>query len=218
MNKLKAVIFDVDNTLIDRRKAFLRMCDYLIDKYSRESPYHGSKDDLIEYMVMIDANGYGGLRNFIPKLKLKWDLGLATEEFINERNSIFGGLSVSMPGLYEVLPELKKKYKLGIITNGYTSVQRDKIEAVGITEYFDDILVSQEAACEKPDPKIFDLSLKRLQINPEEAVYIGDYYPNDIIGAISAKIKPIWITQDPQEHKEFDGIYIRELKDLLKLL
>lgn len=218
MDKLKAVVFDVDNTLVDRRKTFILFCEYFIDKYAREYPYSCNKGELINYMVQIDGDGYGGIRNFIPKLQLIWELPFTIDEFINERNAVFGKFSVPMPGLNEVLPELKKKYKLGIITNGYSKVQRDKIDAVGIAEYFDDILVSQEAACAKPDKGIFELSLAKLKVKPEEAIYIGDYYPNDIEGAVNAKIKPIWITEKPDEHSEYNGIQIRDLKELLELL
>lgn len=217
MNNIKAVIFDVDNTLADRKKAFISLCEYLIHKYSPEHPYYGSKEELVEYMILIDKDGYGGIRNFIPKLKLKWEIPLTTDEYITERNEIFGKLSVPMEGLYEVIPELKKRYKLGIITNGYTKVQRDKIDEIGITDYFDDIIVSEEAGFAKPDAKIFHMSLNNLNVKPEEAVYVGDYYPNDIEGALNAKIKPVWITDRPDEHEEYDGIRIHELKDLLKL-
>ncbi len=218
MNKIKAVIFDIDGTLINRKEAFLRFCEYLIDKYASQYPYQGTKVDLINSMIEIDGNGYGGIEKFIPKLSGLWKLPLSVEEFIAERNEVFGKLSVPLPEMHEVLAQLKTQYKLGVITNGYSSVQREKIETVKITDYFDDIIVSGEEAYAKPDPRIFLLSCEHLGVKPEEAVFIGDYYPNDIAGAISAKIKPIWISEDPDEHMEYEGIRIRELKDVLKLL
>ncbi len=215
---MKAVIFDVDETLISRKESFLRFCEYLLNKYATEYPYEGTKEDLLDYMVEIDANGYGGIRNFIPKLNKFWKLPLTIEEFIRERNQLFGKLAIPFPELYEVLKALKTRYKLGIITNGYSSVQRDKIETVKITDYFDDIIVSGEVGVEKPDPRIFGLSCERLGVKPEEAVFVGDHYPNDIAGAIGANIKPIWITNNPDEHMEYNGIYISRLKDVMKYL
>ncbi len=216
---IKAIVFDLDGTLIDRRKAFLSYCNYLIDQYEPQAPFQVTRDELIHRMVEIDANGYGGLKNFIPKLKDIWELPFTTEEFIRERNRTFSKFSVPMPGACEVLTELKSRYKLGIITNGYSDCQRDKIVAVGIAPYFDDILVSGDVPYEKPDPEIFYLSCSRLKVDPEEMIYVGDYFPNDIAGALAAKIKPIWITEDPDERKEqYDGIRIRKVRDLLKLL
>lgn len=218
MKKIKAVIFDVDETLVDRKEAFIRLCEYLIDKYSPKYPFQCSKEELISHMIKIDANGYGVLEDFIPKLDKWWKLPLSSQDFINERNQIFGSLTIPYPEIYEVLDILKEKYKLGIITNGFSTVQREKIKTVKITDYFDDIVVSGETEFAKPDPQIFFMSCKNLGVKPEEAVYVGDYYPNDIIGAIRSGITPIWITDSLKEHEEYKGIRVSRLKDILKLL
>lgn len=218
MEKIKAIIFDVDGTLVDRKIAMVKLCEYFIHKYAKSYPYQGTENELIDYMICIDGNGYAGIENFIPKLKKLWKLPLTTEEFIVERNKVFGRLSVPMPELYEVLDYLKKRYKLGIITNGYSYVQREKLEVVGIQNYFEDIVVSGEEDFAKPDPRIFQLSCRHLGVKPEEAVFVGDYYPNDIAGAISAKIKPIWISEDPDEQKDYTGIRITRLKEIMQLL
>lgn len=218
MYKIKAVIFDVDETLVDRKAALILLFDYFIDKYAGEYPYEGSREALIDYMIEIDENGYSGLDKFFRKLQKRWKLPHTLEEFIKERNDIFGGLTVPFPEMLEVLECLKGKYKLGVITNGYSSVQREKIRKVNITGYFDDIIVSGEQPFAKPDPRIFELSCKNLGVKPEEAIFIGDYYPNDIVGAMSAKIKPIWISDNPDEHEEYQGIRVKRLKDILSYL
>jgi putative hydrolase of the HAD superfamily len=215
---IKAIIFDMDNTLIDRRKAFLRLCDYLIETYGTDYPYEVTKEELIEYMIEIDADGYGGLQNVIPKLSKIWKLPHSVEEFIEERNKIFGQLTVLYPETLEVLETLKKNYKIGMITNGYSSVQREKINTVNIGHYFEDIIVSGEEEFEKPDSLIFLKACKNLGVNAEEAVYVGDYYPNDIIGALGANLKPIWITEDPDEHPEYQGIRVNRLREILNYL
>lgn len=216
---IKAIVFDLDETLIDRRKAFLKFCDYFIDTYGEQYPYQGTRENLIQAMVEIDANGYGGLENMLPRLEKRWKLPMSTEEFIRDRNQIFGKLSVPKPYLTEILEKLRTKYKLGMITNGFSSVQREKIATVGIENYFDDIIVSGEHPFAKPDPRIFQLSCSRLMVEPDEMIYVGDYYPNDIVGALSAKIKPIWITEETEELKyQFDGIKISKLIDLLEVL
>lgn len=218
VKKIKAVIFDVDETLVDRKAALILLFDYFIDKYSGEYPYEGSRADLIDYMIEIDENGYSGLKKFYMELNKRWKLPLTVEEFIKERNDMFGGLTVPLPEMFEVLDYLKGKYKLGIITNGYSSVQREKIRKVNMEEYFDDIIVSGEHPFAKPDTRIFALSCKNLGVKPEEAVFVGDYYPNDIAGALNAKIMPIWINSNPDEHKEYQGIRVNCLKGILKYL
>lgn len=218
MNRKKAIIFDVDGTLVDRRDAFIRFCNYLIDRYGKDYPFDMPKEALIDYMVEIDENGYGGLESFIPRLNKRWRLPLVIEEFIAERNEVFGGMTTAYPELYEVLDVLKDRYRLGIITNGFSTVQRDKINAVGIAGYFEDIIVSGDLDYEKPDARIFALSCQNLGVSPEEAIYIGDYYPNDIAGAMGAGIMPIWICDDTKEHPEYKGIYVNRLRDILRHL
>lgn len=218
MNNTKAVIFDIDDTLVDRNTAFLRLCHYLIDKYSVLYPYSISRDDLINYMIEIDAGGYGGLINFIPKLNKVWQLPVTSQEFIQERNAIFGKFTVPFPETHNVLEYMKARYKLGVITNGYSAVQREKIRVAQLEGYFEDIIVSEEAGIAKPDRRIFLLSCSNLGVKPEEAVYVGDYYPNDIAGALSANITPIWICKNPDAHKDYSGIRISSLKDIMQIL
>ncbi len=218
MKKIKAVIFDLDETLVDRRASLIHLFNYFIDKYSEAYPYEGTREELIDYMIEIDENGYSGLEKFFRRLNQRWKLPHSVEDFIKERNDIFGGLTIPFPEMLEVLDYLKGKYRLGIITNGYSSVQREKIKKANIGEYFDDIIVSGEQPFAKPDSRIFKLSCNNLGVNPEEAVFVGDYYPYDIAGALNAKIMPIWINNNPDEHKEYQGIRVKCLKHILDYL
>ena len=218
LDKKTAIIFDVDNTLIDRRKAFYDFCEHFIELYEEQYPYEGEKEALIQYMVEIDEDGYSGLNKFITRLKEVWKLPHTVESFIRERNEIFGSLTVPFEETHEVLSALKGKYKLGIITNGYSSVQREKVRMAGIADYFQDIIVSGEEEFEKPDDRIFRLSCSNLGVTSEEAVYVGDYYPNDIAGALNAGITPLWVNADPEERKEYNGIRVSRLKEILDYL
>lgn len=215
---MKAVIFDVDETLADRKAAFVRFCNYMMDTYAKEYPFRESREDMIAYMIEIDKNGYSKLDHFLEDLKKRWPISLTAPEFITFRNNIFGALTVSYPETKEVLDALTGRYKLGVITNGYSEVQRRKIEMIGITHYFEDIIVSGEEDFAKPDTRIFLKSCERLGVKPEEAVYVGDYYPNDIEGAVRAGITPIWICQDLKEHPEYQGIRVSRLREILQFI
>ena len=82
------------------------------------------------------------------------------------------------PGVLDLLKTLKKKgVRTGIITDGFADVQKSKIKALGIQEYIDEIVITDELGgvqCRKPNPIGFEKMLKMLDVKPQEMVYIGD--------------------------------------------
>lgn len=218
MKDIKAVIFDLDNTITDRDKAFYQFCDYLIDKYEPQFPLPCTKQELLDYMMEIDQSGYGGIDNFLAGMKEKWGFYMPYEDFMKERVEVFGRLTVAREGITDLLSYLKRKYKLGIITNGTSSMQREKLKYAKVEQYFDDILVSGEFTCDKPCVEIFLQSLKNLKVMPKEAVYIGDYYRNDVAPAMKAGITPIWLTTNRMAYPEYKGFCISSLSKLKELL
>jgi HAD superfamily hydrolase (TIGR01549 family) len=92
-----------------------------------------------------------------------------------------------------LLIELKKSKKIALITNfdhpPYIYMILNKFNLI---EYFDEITISGEAGFKKPDPSIFLTTLRKMNLQPQEVIYIGDS-KEDIIGATNAGIKPILI-------------------------
>ncbi|HMQ80527.1 MAG TPA: HAD family hydrolase [Ignavibacteria bacterium] len=96
-------------------------------------------------------------------------------------------------GAAEILKHFKKEFKIGIITNNLISEQKEKLDFLELTDYIDLMVTSEEARVPKPDPQIFNLTLKKLQAKPEETVMIGDSWEHDIKGAFNAGLKCIWL-------------------------
>ena len=91
-------------------------------------------------------------------------------------------------GTHEALDRLKSAgLKLGIVSNADGRVA-DDARRFGLAKYFDVIIDSQVVGVEKPNPKIFQLALDALGVPPEEALYAGDIYSIDMLGARSAGI------------------------------
>ncbi len=73
------------------------------------------------------------------------------------------------PWTHEVLDKLKSQgYRLFLLSN-WDQTAREILGKFKLERYFDEIIVSSEAGCEKPDPQIFQLALKRMQSKPSEA-------------------------------------------------
>ena len=106
----------------------------------------------------------------------------------------FGELERLYPDVEEILKNLSQKFKLGIIANQVVGTQK-RIDNWGIGKYFDVVVASAEAGCEKPDLKIFNMALKQAKCSPREAVMIGDRLDNDIIPAKKLGMNTVWVRQ-----------------------
>lgn len=96
-------------------------------------------------------------------------------------------------GAAEILKHFKKEFRIGIITNNLISEQKEKLEYLGLTDYIDLMVTSEEARVPKPDLQIFNLTLTKMNARPEETVMIGDSWEHDIKGAYNAGLKCIWL-------------------------
>lgn len=119
----------------------------------------------------------------------------------------------------DVLHYLKDKYHLHIITNGFKEVQHIKLDACNLKPYFKHIIVSEEHGFNKPDIKIFDLAQQYTSAEKHECVMIGDNYDTDIMGALNAQWKAIYLSNYPKENPDKNYTQIDRLivlKDIFK--
>ncbi|MBR5340412.1 MAG: HAD family hydrolase [Erysipelotrichaceae bacterium] len=210
---VKAILFDFDDTLGNREYAAYNLYHDLLKPYFSDELLLESavQDTLVteqygncdkNYVQTQIQNRYNVQFDFI--LKEKWE-------------ELIGQYSVPFDDTVDTLEYLKKKYKLGVITNGYTSTQHNKINNVGIAQYFDMILTSQEVGVLKPDPLIFRCAAERLNLNVDECVYVGDVFSNDVFGALRAGMKAVWIWKRGFRQCRYDVQKIETLSDLKKL-
>lgn len=104
---------------------------------------------------------------------------------------------VYLDALDSFLERLAATYRLSVLSNtNYPSLIHDNLAAMGVAHHFAHVVTSVEVGMRKPHPVIFAHTLERLQIPTTEAVYIGDSYGADYLGATAAGIRCILI--DPQ--------------------
>ena len=128
-----------------------------------------------------------------------------------------------LPGARELIAQLSANYKIGLLTNGAPDLQREKIEATGLKEYFQSIAVSGEYGIGKPRREIFDRLLEELKVSSEEVVMVGNSLERDIAGARNAGIRSIWIrVPGSEEHAEvipdFTIVALQEVPTVLQQL
>ena len=220
-SRIKAVLFDFDDTLIDvtasrherARRAHTRL---------REHGVNVSWSAFWHSINALDESGFYR-RGMEPVIR---DLGLDTTALGNECVGywVFRGaedLLMLSPGCRDMLDVLRVRYRLGIVTNGPAESQRHKFEHTGLQKYFEFFLPSGEVGVEKPAPEIFRIALERLDLVPDEAVFVGDHLDLDIIGAQRAGMKAIWYSgaaKRPDDPFIIPDATIHRLEDLPALL
>ncbi len=80
--------------------------------------------------------------------------------------------------------------RLGVVSNSDGRVEQ-ALEAAGLRRYFDVVIDSALVGVEKPDPRIFHAALEALGVGPQEALYVGDLYEIDVLGARAAGIDAV---------------------------
>jgi methylmalonyl-CoA mutase, C-terminal domain len=88
--------------------------------------------------------------------------------------------------------------RLGIVSNSDGRVDQ-ALEAAGLREYFNVVIDSSLVGVEKPDPAIFRAALDALGVAPHEALYVGDLYEVDIVGAQAAGMEAVLLTSSSTE-------------------
>jgi len=94
-----------------------------------------------------------------------------------------------------VVPRLAKRYRLGILSNFDDAESGlEIIEDTGVAEHFEFVVISAEVRLRKPNPKIFHQLLERMQLRPEDVLFVGDTPHEDVAGAHAAGIPVVWVS------------------------
>ncbi len=228
MKNKKHIFFDLDDTLWDYESNSAKVLRELFNEQQLESKL---KVDFESFLPVY--------RKVNKEMWLQYSHGQINKQQLRDErfSKTFIHFSFSDPGLnaaltreflhrtpqetclkegcHEVLNYLKSKYSLHIITNGFNDVQSIKIEGGNLRNYFQNIIVSEDHALNKPDPKIFRLAERLANALPEECVMVGDTYESDIVGAINAGWEALYYTKHPSP--TYEGKVITGLRDLLEL-
>lgn len=124
-----------------------------------------------------------------------FDLGdtLVAEGTVIHNSSGIAITADIIEGVFEVLEAIRKGgYKTAMIANGDSAGARNIIEASGLQDYFDTIMISEEVGIEKPSPGIFEATLAKLGVKAENAVMVGNRIEADIVGANRLGMKSVW--------------------------
>jgi len=226
---IKATIFDLDDTLYNstelsthaRRSAIRAMIDLGLPVTFEEA-----------YQVLSEVVGEFGSNYSYHFDQMLKRLGHESKKniYISAGMIAYHDMKFStMRPFQDVIPTfiaLKKlEIKICVLSDGAALKQYEKILRLRLQDFLDEIIISEEVGIRKPNPKLFELPLKRFKIQPSEAIYVGDNYKNDIIPCMQLGMHTVLIHRGGKYDKtllnldqnppEFD---IKDLADLIPII
>jgi HAD superfamily hydrolase (TIGR01549 family) len=227
---ITTLIFDMDGTLIEHTWQLSQITETLFARFAAElapvthdqffETFWSKNMDMWYMMVdgVIDgetAAKYSYI-NTLRALEKEVSLG---ESMLAYWHSLVLEEAKPFADTFNVLRALQNHYTTGILTNGFTALQRDKINKYNLADYVDFTLISEEAGFHKPDRRIF---LKALEMSGDasshESLYVGDNLMSDIQGAKAAGLTPIFINPNNDLDPPAGIVKIQRLSELLTLL
>lgn len=202
---MSAIIFDVDDTLYDQVIPFwnaykavfkdrfqLPMDDLFAASRRRSDEVFGpSQRGEITMEEMYIYRIQKAFEDFQVSITDQEALQFQAEYAENQKR-----LQVSEK-MREILDFCAARIPIGIMTNGPSQHQWKKVNALEAQQWFprETIFVSGDVGAAKPDRRIFDWACSKMGQKPEEMYMVGDSYDNDVVGAMSAGWKAIWLNR-----------------------
>jgi putative hydrolase of the HAD superfamily len=227
---IRAVIFDLDDTLVDHTTAIRAAVTELYSqrpeltsKFTDEAQFQKAWVDVQDKHYPSYLRGsISHAEQKILRIRELWQpLANLTEEQCFQIYDHFQMLYAKNWKVFpDVLPcfEALVPLKLGLISNGWGKQQREKLELEELHKKFGIIVISSEVGMAKPDPRIFKMACAALKVQPAEAVYVGDLYDLDVQGPQQAGLHPIWLRRGAG-HIERPGLKsIRSLNELAAIV
>ena len=190
---ITAVLFDLDNTLIDRSEAFAKLFDHWYATLpSANRP--ADRQKFVERMAS-HAIGYAPIPDIYSDMLQIWlgsfsSLDAAVESHFRAMPDMVG----LHPKTEAMLKRLRKaKVPMGVVTNGAEETQWSKLRNTGIADLVNGCVVSEQFGAWKPDPAIFNHALELIGAKAETTIFVGDNPAHDILGAIEVGMRTAWI-------------------------
>ncbi|ULL16376.1 HAD family hydrolase [Paenibacillus sp. H1-7] len=235
MSFFKLILFDLDDTLIhfddywetSAKETFCKHattkefdCNKMFDVYREqdkffEDLYHKQEITIDQYRINRFIHTLAHFGKFVD------------EDTAVDFENLYRGISRTHMNtssqLMDLLFKLRQQHFLGIVTNGTTSWQYDKIDALGIKSIIpaESVFISEKVGFEKPAPEIYYCAIEHFQVSPDQTLFVGDSWKNDVEGPSKLGIRSVWINKKglPIPNKDIKpyGIIsnINELNDLL---
>ena len=217
MKNIKAIIFDAYGTLFDVNSAAEKCKDKIGDKWESFANYWRTTQ--LEYTW---------LRSLMKRHKDFWEI---TEDSLDKSMKAFNidsSMKSELLNLYKVLSPFKevqevlktlkeKKLKLAILSNGTPSLLNELVKSNKLDNLFDDLFSIEQVGVYKPDSKVYDMPIKKYQIQKNEVAFLSAN-TWDVSGGGNYGYQSIWVNRNNNTFDNLDYKPKNEIKNLNELV
>lgn len=212
---MKAIIFDLDETLVDRTATATA---FLEDQHKRfRDRLSCPKASFVRTILFHQKNGYADKRLAYSNACKELHESVA-EELYHDFLRFYGFQAVTFPGVSLTLALLAERHKLAIISNGRIRCQNAKIDSCGIRRFFDVIKISEEFGAKKPCESIYLSCLSDLGHDAKDCLFVGDNPRVDIDPPKRLGMSAVWIRNDHYQEPITCDAAVDSVADILPLL
>ena len=217
MKNIKAIIFDAYGTLFDVNSAAEKCKDKIGDKWEGFANYWRTTQ--LEYTW---------LRSLMDRHKDFWQVTEDSLDKSMQKFKIDSSMKNELLNLYKVLstfPEIKevlnnlkeKNYKLAILSNGTPSLLNGLVKSNNLDNIFDDVFSIEEVKTYKPDPKVYNIPIKKYRIQKNEVAYLSAN-TWDVSAGGNYGFNPVWVNRNNNIFDNLDYVPKYQVKHLAGLL
>lgn len=209
----KAILFDLDDTLHDRRASVEAFTPAL---FAHLEPWLGgvSLEEFRTVLRRVDYGGYVSREVFMQRLLGVFGAsGFDALKLAKFWRTEFAKFAQPMAGAFELLEFFKSNgIKTGIVSNGTVQLQQAKIDALELK--VDVVVISEAIGVKKPAAKPFLEALRLLEVSASQTWFVGDHPINDVQGASDLGIKAFWLEREQRT----EAVMVTRIDNLLDLL
>lgn len=199
---IKAIAFDIDNTIYDYsgcdKTALTELCSFACDKYSLSPEEFKQRFDAARAAVKksLGENVAASHNRILYMQKFLEDMGLnpakgALELYDVYWNSILDNMEL-FPYVLPLMKYLKEHdIRIGMLTDLTAHIQHRKIARLGLEDYIEVLVTSEEAGAEKPSLSAYDLLVSKFDVDRKDILMIGDSLKKDVEGALNAGLRAL---------------------------
>ncbi|MFM2484321.1 HAD family hydrolase [Celerinatantimonas yamalensis] len=226
---IRAIYFDLDNTLVDRAASIGQFAQSFVCHYAHHLSLITDKD-VSSLIRSIDQGGYLPKTSPYQKIytaigcelseHLPWNNYVSAEEISAYWQSEFPQSTVEMDGAKALIERLTAAgYYVGIISNGAEKSRQQTLKSTSFAHLIRELVSSQAFGLKKPNPKIFIETARNAGFRPDECLYVGDHPENDRQAALNAGMSAVLLSGfHPMADAVQGGLSIEHLSELINVL